>query len=161
MVQRSFYLGALLSVFLLSGCTSQLDIYTITGIEDDAIECCDYNKQVYDYDGENFLPKGQNNLITTIAPLDAFTTSYDITHVDLNKYTGKLEDAIGYYKYLMEDGYESIHLLYNYQTFDCLLQKDTVRLRILYLGSDVLRIFVKDDSKSVKFPPYINSKGEE
>lgn len=148
----------LLLVFLLTGCTPRLDVYTVVQVNDDIFTVTD-GKLLYSYDGELTSSRREYKEVTPIREISSYGTSYVLSHLELNKYTGELKDAAGYYNYLIANGFECTSMVYYDNYLDIKLSSNDVEeVRILYLGNSIVRIFYRNASNSNLFPPYINKE---
>lgn len=151
----------LLLLLLLTGCEQRLDVLTVVGVYDDQLKVTDGGlTYLLDEEGELTSPKKEFKQIESIAPLSSYGTEYSLKHTELNRYQGELKDAIAYYNYLINDGFESVSLTYYANYFDALVTyPDGDEVRILYLGNSIVRVFYRNTSNSNLFAPYINEEG--
>ena len=148
----------LLLLILLTGCSRELEVYTVVGVNNDILTVTD-GELTYNYDGELTSAKKEHTALIPIAEISTYGTSYSLKHIELNKYSGELKDAAGYYNYLLECGFRCTTLIYSNDYLDAKLNHiEGDEVRILYLGNSVVRIFYRNASNSNLFPPYINKE---
>lgn len=145
-------------ITLLTGCSRSLKVYTIVAVNDDTFTVTD-GEFLYDY-GEELTMTGRNlKGLLPIRELSSYGTTYHLTHLELNKYTGELKDAAAYCNYLNSCGFEQSTIEYRDNYLDMKLSNSsTEEVRVLYLGNSVVRIFYKSALSSNLFPPYINKE---
>lgn len=151
---------ALLSALLLSACkNTELQVLSVVEQNNTGYIVTD-GTTAYSYNGEFEILGNQYLSMRPIKPLSSFSSDYSLKHIELSSYSGTLQDAIGYYNFLLSIDYTVTSLTYNANCFDVLLTSNTDEIRVLYLGSDVVRIFYKNFEDSSALPPYIYRKGE-
>ena len=154
-VKHCCWLIALL--LLLTGCSRELDLYTVVEVNNNTHTVTD-GELLYSYNeyGLSILKK-EFQEVTPIKPLSSYGSSYTLTHKELNKYTGTLEDAVGYYNYLLSKGFITDRIEYRHDYLDAKVSDTTGEvIRVVYLGSDIVRVFYKSPSNKNIFPPYIH-----
>lgn len=149
----------LLCALLLTSCSKKLDVYTITEINNDTLTVTDGELTYLYADGELTSAKKQYLTLTPIAEISTYGTSYSLKHIELNKYSGEMKDAVAYFNYLIEVGFKCNIMQYSSDYFDAKLYNiNGEEVRVLYLGNSIVRIFYRNASNSNLFPPYVNKE---
>lgn len=162
MVQRSKNWIKILSVVVASmfitGCNSSLNILKVTAESDKSMTVVDKNGIAYDVDKDTYeyTTPAKKQPITLLVPLDAYSNDYTLEHQELVKYTGSISDAIGYFKQLCSMGYVIETYTYADNSFDAIVCSVDDRIRILYMGGNIVRVFYENKNNSDYFPPYIS-----
>lgn len=157
MLQKSFCGLILGCVLLLTGCTTPAKVYTVVEVNNEGYTVVDSSNNLYQANSacEIIGATGQNYLsLEPIAPLSSYGTHYNLNNIELSSYSGKLKDAAAYCNLLQQEGYTVSNILYNSQQLDVKLSTTEDEVRVLYLGGDVVRIFYKNFSENILFPPY-------
>ena len=161
MVQRSYrWTIVILCILLFSGCSSTLRLYTVAEEHSDYLVVKDANGIIYNYNPttNELTADRTDKRVSAIQALQSYSTAYNLSHIDLNKYAGTYTDALCYSNYLVTQGYTISNIDLTSTTLDILLKGTDDAVRVLYLGSDVVRIFYQDNLNKNYFPPYIIEK---
>lgn len=149
----------LLSVLLLTGCSSKLTLYTVTSYENGSYKVIN-GDTLYTYDDSGLnQPVKIVNIPKACKPIDEYSPVYTLVHKELSQYIGTMQDAAGYYNKLLNEGFQQTTLTYSSSTLDAkLINEVGDEIRIIYLGNDLVRILYRNISNSNIFPPYINEE---
>lgn len=164
MVQKHYCWLIILLICTLTGCSrTPLRVYTV--YEEDLDSAIVYHENaLYKYDkttgqvGEVINTAHDDQIIPD---LSTYGEEYSLKHKNLSQYTGSLCDAAAYSNYLQTKDYSITKLSYKSNYLDITLSNSEEHIRVLYLGSDIVRIFYANTKNKNYFPPYINEKGSE
>ena len=146
----------ILTILLLTGCSNSLNLYTVVGIVDDTYIVTD-GELLYEYKEELTILRKEFKEVNPVRPLSAYGKEYSLKHLELNKYEGDMKDAVAYYNYLLDENFTTDRLEYYFNYLDVKVSNDMgEEIRVIYLGSDIVRVFYKTPSNKNLLPPYIH-----
>ena len=164
MVQKSYCWLIALICIALTGCSSTpLRVYSMYEEELDTAVVC-HNNTLYEYDKQTSQIGNVINTVdevSLIQDLSTYGEEYSLVHKSLSQHEGTLRDAAAYSNFLQTNGFSVSQLTYKSNYLDITLDRDVEQIRVLYLGSDTVRIFYSNQNNKNYFPPYINKKGSE
>ena len=160
MVQRSYRIaGLILSILFLSGCSSTLHVFVVAEEHPGYLLVHEDNGVGYKYhtDTGEFEP-AYTMTVDALRMIEQYPLRHNLVHDTLNKYKGSYADAMSYCNILLSNHFSITKVDLTTSTLDIVLVRDSEKIRVLYLDSDIVRIFYKDILNKNQFPPYINGK---